>query len=239
MHRYFNDNGFIIQVAKVRSTAASVFSEANQIILGLQFLESAHVYDVCRSLKCSTYITTTSRRGLKPTTLSPIRRYVCFRAYPFLAWERFHLCLGICVGLSLLFCSSGMPSAITDGTSWTKSVITNIWTDGEVRTLTVLYTNNPDFNLEGLKKQLYLGTQISKTAARAPRQHSKNDIKGRLTQNCCEATRDSEKNQLHDVMHSLIFSRCHSGHVHREESLAVFCAVFPEKPADQDAPLAK
>ena len=132
-----------------------------------------------------------------------------------------------------------MPSAITDGTSWIKSVITNIWTDGEVRTLTVLYTNNPDFNLEGLKKQLNLGTQISKTAARAPRQHSKDDIKGRLTQNCCEATRDSETNQLHDVMHSLIFGRSHSGHVHREESRAVFYAVFPEKPADQDAPLAK
>jgi hypothetical protein len=36
-----------------------------------------------------------------------------------------------------LFCSSGMPSAITDGTSWIKSVITNIWTNGEVRTPTI------------------------------------------------------------------------------------------------------
>ena len=132
-----------------------------------------------------------------------------------------------------------MPSAITDGTSWIKSVITNIWTDGEVRTLTVLYTNNPDFNLEGLKKQLYLGTSAKQLPGH--RQHSKDDIKGRLTQNCCEATCDSEKNQLllHDVMHSLIFGRSHSGHVHREESRAVFYAVFPEKPVDQDAPLAK
>ncbi len=127
-----------------------------------------------------------------------------------------------------------MPSAVTDGNSWINFVITNIWTDGEVRTLTVLFTENPDFNLEGLKKQFYLGT-----SARATRQHSKDNIKGRLTQNCCEATGDSEKNQLHDVMHSLIFGRNHSGNVHREESLAVFYAVLPEKPADQDAPLAK
>ncbi len=109
-----------MQVTKLRSTAASVFSEALQIVLGLQFiepLESAHDYDVCRNLKYSTDITTTLRRGLKPTTLAPIRRYVCFRASLFLARENCHFCLGMYVGLSLLFCSSDIPSAITDGTS--------------------------------------------------------------------------------------------------------------------------
>ena len=66
-----------------------------------------------------------------------------------------------------------MPSDITDGPGRTKFVVKNTWADGEVRTPTVLYTNTPDFNLEGLKKQLNLGTQISKAAARAPRHHSK------------------------------------------------------------------
>jgi hypothetical protein len=175
-NRYCNDNGLVIQVAKVPSTSTSVFFEANQIILGLQFiepLESAHVYDVFRSLKCSMDITTTSRRGFKSTTLAPTRRYVCFRASLFLVWERCHFCFGKCVGLSLLFCSGVIPSDITDGTEQTKFVVTNTWADGEVRTPTVLYTNTPDFNLEGLKKQLNLGTQISKAAARAPRHHSK------------------------------------------------------------------